>query len=153
MAETISKPEAAIRAGKTTKTIGNWIRAGHIKASRDADGVQVVDVASLDAYLESQRKVPATFPEGAKGLAELVSLLEKEQERNDRLQKRNTDLEWENGRLMGEIRALKDRPVPLLESGEAVPSAEETPAETLPDEPLAWWDLPARIRRSRWYTS
>jgi hypothetical protein len=137
----LSKDEAATRAGKTTKTIANWIRAGHVKAGRDDAGRQVVDLASLDAYLARQGKTPARLPDGAKGLPELVSLLEKERERGALLQKRNTDLEWQNGRLMGEIKALKAHPALLLGSGEAVPSPQETPGETVSEAEgrRPWW--------------
>jgi hypothetical protein len=75
--EMLSREEAATRAGKTTKTIANWIRAGHVRATRDDAGRQVVDLASLDAYLARQGKTPAQLPDGAKGLPELVSLLER----------------------------------------------------------------------------
>lgn len=146
MAETISKAEAATRAGKTPKTIGNWIRAGHLKVSRDEQGQQRIDLASLDAYLTSQGKIPAQLPDGVKGLPELVSLLVQERERSAQLQRRNTELEWVNGRLQGEIAALKEHPPLLLESGEESVSEAETEAP-------AWWDLAGRIRRSKWYNS
>jgi hypothetical protein len=151
--EMLSREEAATRAGKTTKTIANWIRAGHVRATRDDAGRQVVDLASLDAYLARQGKTPAQLPDGAKGLPELVSLLERTLERAERQEKEIRDLEHRQGLLLAENRMLKAQNVKLLEAGEGNLSPEETPGETISAPPLAWWDLPGRIRRSKWYNS
>jgi hypothetical protein len=139
--ETLSKAEAATRAGKTTKTIANWIRAGHVKAGRDDAGRQVVDLASLDAYLARQGKTPAQLPDGAKGLPELVSLLEKTLARAEMREREIRELEHRQGLLLAENRMLKAQNIKLLEAGPETPSPQETPGETVSEAEgrRPWW--------------
>lgn len=145
MMETLPIIEAAKRAGKSERTLRNWLRAGHVEAVRDADGKRVVVVASLDAYLATLGNVPATLPEQTAGLPELVAELGKLREMVERRDEQIRDLEWRNGSLTSELERERQQRQ-RLEAGPVVLAIPATVPETLPEGqpeampvPETWW--------------